>query len=52
MSEEKVITFPRKVTIIKDRIGCVRHSVRTLPDSNHIYGYKRPGDPEGVGESK
>lgn len=51
MTEVKVITFPRKVTIVKDRVGCVRSSVRALPETNHVYGYKPPSDPEGAGES-
>ena len=32
-------------------MGCVKMSVRSLPDVSHVYGYRRPGDPEGVGES-
>ena len=42
----------RKRTMIKNRVGCVRTSTYSLPQGNHVYGYKQPTDPEGAGACK
>jgi hypothetical protein len=36
--------------MVKDRVGCVRSSTRSLPEPSHTYGMKSPPDPEGAGE--
>ena len=41
---------PKRRTMIKDRVGVVRSSTRTLPDPGFTYGKKCLPDPEGAGE--
>jgi hypothetical protein len=40
----------KRRTMVKDRVGCVRSSTRSLPEPSHTYGMKSPPDPEGAGE--
>jgi hypothetical protein len=40
----------KKRTMIKDRVGCVRTSTYSLPNSNHVYGLERSKDSEGAGD--
>ena len=42
----------KRPTLVKSRIGCVKGSTRDLPPPDHTYGYSRPEDPEGAGESE
>lgn len=42
----------KKVTIIKDRVGCVRTPTLNLPPEDHVYGKKNPEVAEGSAESK
>lgn len=41
--------LPKKVTMVKDRVGCVKSSTRSLPSAEHVYGMPLPKDPEGSG---
>lgn len=52
-SKMQLLNLPKKRTMVKDRVGCVRTSTYALPtDPGHVYGFKRPSDPEGSGDSK
>eukprot|EP00981_Chlorochromonas_danica_P013330 scaffold6156_cov179-Ochromonas_danica.AAC.2 len=42
--------LPKKRTIVKDRVGCVRTSTYSLPPENHIYGKKTEHTQEGSGD--
>jgi hypothetical protein len=42
----------KKRTMVKDRVGCVRSTTRSLPEPSHTYGMKSPPDPEGAGEGQ
>jgi hypothetical protein len=42
----------KKRTMVKDRVGCVRSTTRSLPEQSHTYGMKSPPDPEGAGEGQ
>lgn len=44
--------LPKKRTIIKDRVGCVRTSTYDLPPSGYTYGMKMAEGAEGCGDSK
>jgi hypothetical protein len=49
---EHVLHLPKKSTIIKDRVGCVRTSTYNLPVDGFTYGKKTEQLPEGAGESE
>ena len=49
---EHPIHLPKKCTIVKDRVGCVKTSTYSLPPTNHTYGMKMPDNTEGCGHSK
>lgn len=49
MSSAKGAPIPMKRTMVKDRVGCVKTSTFSLPQGDHVYGLKRPNDPEGAG---
>jgi hypothetical protein len=42
--------LPKKRTIVKDRIGCVRTSTYNLPGDNHTYGKETVSCDEGAGD--
>lgn len=42
----------KKRTIVKDRVGCVRTSVYSLPTENHTYGRPTEYAAEGSGDCK
>lgn len=44
--------IPKRRTLVKSRVGCVKTSTYDLPQGEHTYGYSAPSDPEGAGESK
>jgi hypothetical protein len=45
------VNLPKKRTLIKDRVGCVRTSTYSLPtDPNHVYGLKNRFQQEGTSE--
>lgn len=49
---EHVIHLPKKRTIIKDRVGCVRTSTYDLPGGDdYTYGHKNERGVEGAGDS-
>jgi hypothetical protein len=50
--EERIRQVPKKCTIMKSRVGCVKTSAYNLPAPDHVYGYTPPPDPEGAGDSK
>lgn len=52
MSLEHAIHLPKKRTIIKDRVGCVKTSTYDLPKDGFSYGRKSIEGVEGAGESK
>lgn len=42
-----------RCTLVKHTVGSVRRTTYDLPDnedSNHVYGYRLPRDPEGAGD--
>ena len=39
--------LPKRRTMIKDRVGCVKSAICDLPPSEHTYGLKLPPDLEG-----
>mmetsp|Transcript_1439 Transcript_1439/g.2343 ORF Transcript_1439/g.2343 Transcript_1439/m.2343 type:complete len:239 (+) Transcript_1439:223-939(+) len=41
--------IPKKRTMMKDRVGCVRASTYNLPQEGHTYGAKTPEAAEGAG---
>mmetsp|Transcript_8174 Transcript_8174/g.12208 ORF Transcript_8174/g.12208 Transcript_8174/m.12208 type:complete len:215 (+) Transcript_8174:85-729(+) len=41
---------PKRRTMVKDRVGCVKATTRNLPEGPFVYGMKSPPDPEGAGE--
>ncbi|KAJ1406432.1 hypothetical protein B484DRAFT_436707 [Ochromonadaceae sp. CCMP2298] len=41
--------IPKKRTMMKDRVGCVRASTYSLPMEGHTYGMKTPEAFEGAG---
>jgi len=47
-----VIHLPKKRTIIKDRVGCVKTSTYDLPKDGFSYGRKSVEGVEGAGDSK
>lgn len=52
-SEEHSLHIPKRSTLIKDRVGCVRSSVYDLPPTNYTYGkpsYGPSNVSEGAGE--
>ncbi|RYY88813.1 DUF4483 domain-containing protein [archaeon] len=49
---EQLHTPPKKRTIIKDRVGCVRTSTYSLPGDTHTYGKKTEMSAEGSAECK
>lgn len=44
--------LPKRSTLVRTRVGCVKTTTYDLPDPDHTYGYVKPEDPEGAGESK
>lgn len=42
----------KRPTLVKTRVGCVKGTTRDLPPPDHTYGYSRPEDPEGAGDSE
>jgi hypothetical protein len=48
--EERIRQVPKKRTLMKPRIGCVRQTTYNLPDANNVYGYTLQKDAEGAGE--
>jgi len=42
--------LPKKRTIIKDRVGCVRTSTYHLPGENHVFGAPTQMADEGAAE--
>lgn len=45
------VNLPKKRTLMKDRVGCVRTSTYSLPNNpNYTYGYSLPKDAEGSGD--
>jgi hypothetical protein len=43
--------LPKRRTMVKDRVGCVRSSTYSLPTENrHVYGLKREPDLENAGD--
>ena len=52
MNANKDSHLHKRSTLVKTRVGCVKTSTYELPSPGHAYGYNKPADPEGVGESK
>ena len=50
VSKDRLHQVPKRSTIIKPRVGCVKTTTYHLPEANHVYGYRRPNDPEGAGD--
>eukprot|EP01036_Dinobryon_divergens_P025773 gene25773-34354_t len=42
--------LPKKRTIVKDRVGCVRTSTYDLPQEGFVFGMKSPDGNEGAGD--
>lgn len=49
LSSSKASHLPKRPTLVRTRVGCVKASTYDLPAPDHTYGYSRPEDPEGVG---
>ena len=41
--------LPKRRTLIKDRVGCVRGATHSTFPPEHVYGLKLPPDPENAG---
>lgn len=52
MPQDHVIHLPKKRTIIKDRVGCVKTSTYDLPRDGFSFGRKSIEGVEGAGDSK
>jgi hypothetical protein len=50
INNEHVMALPKKRTILKDRVGCVRTSTFDLPGDNFSYGRKNERNCEGAGD--
>jgi len=50
LMEERIRQVPKKCTIMKPRIGCVKTTAYNLPAADHTYGYSPPSDAEGAGD--
>ena len=48
MSQEHHL--PKRRTMVKDRVGCVRTSTYHLPGTEHTYGMPRKPDAENAGD--
>jgi len=48
--EERIRQVPKKSTIVKSRVGCVKTTTYNLPGADHTYGYSPAPDPEGAGD--
>jgi hypothetical protein len=49
--EERIRQVPKKCTIMKARVGCVKTSAYHLPPPDHTFGYTPASDAEGAGDS-
>lgn len=49
MTSEHPAHLPKKRTMVKDRVGCVRTSTYNLPPEGHVYGHANTFSDEGAG---
>lgn len=50
VAEERIRQVPKKRTMMKARVGCVRTTTYNLPDASHTYGAMKKADEESAGE--
>ena len=46
----RIRQVPKKSTIVKSRVGCVKTTTYNLPNADHTYGYSPAPDAEGAGD--